>query len=332
MDKIKLPSSPKGIILSFILILILYGAIFLFIVPIIIYDDWSFLQEVVIQKNMEGDDGDSVVRKTPGDLFVSFAASALQDILFFLITGLALLVYTIRRPEDDRLAQKLTYLFPQAKDDPVLKGYLEGAINKLGCMSDKSSFVFNIIDFDEKVNAFKVQVHFESHLRNLHNKDSYSDPKLAMSLMSDLEEVPEGSLYGQLEHVKIHNFNADAITDVSDSSHSYPINMNDKFFRHSCPFTLPPHAIALFDAKHWDWSPAGHSHFLRVSRFTRSVQFKCINSCSHEILLDAKKIQSEEVRDEVTLDCHESHELSLAEVVPGGGVELRIRLKPDSDV
>lgn len=324
--RIKVPSSPSKIILSFIVILLLYGVAALYLFPEWLFDNWSFedlIFDSVNSSNLEGGEGD----KLPGGLFISFAASALQDIIFFFITGIALLIYTTRRPEDDNLSQKLTYLFPQAKDDPLLRKYLEESVNKLGCMSDKSSFVFTIMDYNEDIGSFKVQVHFESHLRNLHNKDSYSDPKLAMTLYSDLDEPPPGGLYGQLEHVKIHNFNDDAITDVSDSDHSYPINMQEKLFTHNCPFTLPPHAIALFDAKHWDWSPSSNPHYLRVSRFTRSMKVRCVNSCGRQIFLETKVIPSDEEGQEQELNNHDSHELSLTEVSPRGGVELKIRVR-----
>lgn len=329
MKKFRLPSSPSGIILSFIAILVVYAALSLFIVPGIIFDDWSFFEEISDSQSEFDAEGSEISKVGPGELFLSFAASALQDILFFFITGIALLVYTIKRPEDDSLSQKLTYLFPQSKDDPVLKSYLEEAVNKLGCMSDKSSFVFTIVEFNKDLKSFKVQVHFESHLRNLHNKDSYSDPKLAMTLVSDLDAPPEGGLFGQLEHVKIHNFDSNAISDASDASHDYPVNMEEKVFKHSCPFTLPPHAIALFDAKHWDWSPEGRSHFLRVSRFTKSVKFRCINSCGHPITLETRKIQSDEEPQETNLDRHGASELSLSEVRPGGGVEVKILVQSD---
>lgn len=324
--KIKMPSSPQGVIIFFISILICYGILSLIVVPFFLFDEWDLvgsLRQVSVVTSQSGDE--KVVKA--GNLFVSFAASALQDILFFLTTGLILLIFSMRKPEDDNLAQKLTYLFPQAKDDLILREYLEKSINKLGCMSDKSSFVFTLLEYNQDIKAFKIQVHFESHLRNLHNKDNFSDPMLSMTLKSDLGEPPPNGLFGQLEHVKVYNFENGNISDIGDASHNYPVNMNDSLFRHSCPFSIPPHSVALFDAKHWDWSPAEKVHNLRVSRFTKSIQFKCINNSGIPVAVELAQIGSEGTTDEKCLADHECTTMILNEITPGDGISVKVRSK-----
>lgn len=317
----RVPSSPAGVIILFIGILCVYGLLSLFIFPYFMFDDWSLIKNI---STLSTDtDGNSSTHA--GNLFISFAASALQDIFFFCFTGLILLIFSMRKPEDDNLAQKLTYLFPQAKDDNVLREYLESSINKLGCMSDKSSFVFTLLDYNNDINAFKIQVHFESHLRNLHNKDNFSDPMLSMTLQSDLEEHPPSGLFGQLEHVKVYNFENGNISDIGDKSHNYPVDMKDKIFRHTCPFSIPPHSVALFDAKHWDWSPAEKVHNLRVARFTRSIQFKCINNSGSSVEIELMQIGSEVDVDKKMLDNHENITMSLNDVAPGGGICIKVK-------
>ena len=322
----KLPSSPKGIVLLFIVLIVSYGMISLWLLPSLIFDEWSFMDQLRSLTQVTNENGEKQSSYKAGDLFVSFAASALQDILFFVLIGFVLFVFSIRKPENDNLAQKLTYLFPVAKEDNVLRDYLEKSVNKLGCMSDQTSFVFTLLDYSKEKKAFKIQVHFESHIRNLHNKDSFSDPMLAMNLSSDIEGEPPNGVYGQLEHVKIYNFNNSSISNISDKAHEYPVIMKEKVFRHSCPFSLPPHAVALFDAKHWEWSPAKRIHNLRLARFTRSVNFKCVNNTEHIVTIELSRIQSDEERNSQKLEKHASCAFSFSEGLPGDGIQAIVNI------
>lgn len=316
----KVLSSPARVIWLFIAILAVYGLGSLLIVPYFMFDDWNIFQ--YISKLTTDESGSS--KASAGDLFISFAASALQDIIFFFFTGLVLLLFSMKKPEDDNLAQKLTYLFPQAKDDAVLREYLEKSVHKLGCISDKSSFKFTLLDYDESLKAFKIQVHFESHLRNLHNKDNFSDPMLSMTLHSDLDQPPPNDLYGQLEHVKVYTFEGNNISDIGDPTHKYPIDMKDKLFKHNCLFSVRPHSVALFDAKHWDWSPSKKTHNLRVSRFTRSIEFTCINNSGTPVDIELTQIGSSETCIPQGLDQHIHTSMSLSDVPPGGGISIKI--------
>ncbi|MEM5528104.1 hypothetical protein WN093_04670 [Gammaproteobacteria bacterium AS21] len=316
------PSSSRGIIALFIILLIAYGMIGLWLIPSMMFEEWSIVEQLFAFKEVVNENG--VIEKVSiaGDLFVSFTASALQDILFFVIIGLVLFVFSMKNPENDSLSQKLTYLFPVAKDDSVLRAYLERSVNKLGCMSDETSFVFTLLEYNQDKKIFKIQVHFESHIRNLHNKDSFSDPMLAMNLSSDLVDEPPNSIYGQLEHVKVYNFSDGSISNINGEAHDYPVNMMEKVFRHSCPFSLPPHAVALFDAKHWEWSPAHKVHNLRLARFTRHVNFICVNSTQHSVSIDLSRINSDEEPQTYSLGKHESQAFKVIEAQPGDGIKI----------
>lgn len=325
-------SSSLKVICLFIGLIISYAVVCFYVFPKLYFDEWDVVHFFSSSETILDSEGIEHEVSKPSSLFVSFAASALQDILFFLVTGIVLLIFSIKRPENDNLAKKLTYLFPDAKNDTVLKDYLEHSVTKLGCIADKSSFVVTLLAYDDMLKAFKVQVHYESHLRNLHNKDYFSDPQLAMKLTSDLTECPPDGLFGQLVHVKVYNFTNNGISDIADQDSEYPVNMTDKSFKHSCPFSLAPHAVALFDAKHWEWSPLGKLHFLRVARFTKTVSFKCVNNTNQKVDVSYSQITSESDAQASTLSSDQVCTWNVAEVIPSDGIKLDIRLaveKPD---
>ncbi|QVK23127.1 hypothetical protein KHX94_18905 [Shewanella dokdonensis] len=165
--KIKIKN--KRIIFSIFLSLVIYSGWVTFWMA---YANlWFFNNEFII-KHFRGNN-------EPSDFSVSYAASSLDSLIFFIVIGLITFLLSIKKPEDETLRTKVSYIFPGYDSDPSLIKFLQDKISALACISPQ---VHRVVTFQELVRfddidkyAIKTYTKSNSLIKNIHNNHQYNN-------------------------------------------------------------------------------------------------------------------------------------------------------------
>lgn len=218
-------------------------------------------------------------RSTPASAFTtSFTASALQDIFFFAVIGLYVWVRSNIRPEEKQLSEKVSYLFPTVNTDQDLKTFFQERINKLGCISESTKIVITVDSYCKDTDTFKVFVVMDITLHNLHHMDAFSDPHAKLEFRSDLEQVPEDSIYGQILKIEVTKVDeSGALIYSHHESGDPPFLIKERHFSFPTQFRIDPYERVRIESSFWLREPCHKDFRYTTSRYTKELSVKILN-------------------------------------------------------
>jgi len=225
-------------------------------------------------------------RSKPSSFLTSWAASTLDNFLFFILIGVALGILSFKNPEKDPVPTKISYLFPKTKKGSALAHSLQYEISALACVNTHQDREINIEEISQCGGYFKILTKSHSVIRNIYNNHKIANVELLFGMeVTDLEGKVEalGEVLGE-----IRDFNILSLEDgtmkkepilkgtVSLGTH----RLNCKL-PHSV--SLEPETEIICQTSGWFWQDKNHPSYYRTTRFTESTKFAFINHTDRDI-------------------------------------------------
>ncbi|HIF9314663.1 TPA: hypothetical protein ACX6Q1_002997 [Photobacterium damselae] len=233
-------------------------------------------------------------KNAPSDFAISFHASAMESILFFVCSGAIAFFLSITRPEYGDFETKLYYLFPRVNSTEKGKEYCRASINKLACISTKTTVQISIDEYSEPFEAFKLSTEHEYHLLNLHNNIQFNDKLKVRHKLDDANPTDFGNhCWGQIRKIRTvaNHRNPDECLNIISTP--IPLTKADQ----ECPFdvSIKPNDNLILDISSWTWNKFKSPLNSRVGRFTEMLEMKITNNSNKDINLIIHNNQNEEV-------------------------------------
>ncbi|MGH1431728.1 MAG: hypothetical protein ACRBB4_11485 [Neptuniibacter sp.] len=273
ISKKKPKSELRKIAVKLIWYLTIYAFIFVLVIPSLLgiwFSDVLWIKEFstsVLPFNPE----------TYSDLGVSFTASAIQDVLFYLTIGLAVLIYSARKPEEERLDQKIKYLFPKVDENPSLKDYFKSSITRIGCINEEVKVTVVYDNYSNSGDLIRESHDQHSRLKNLHNMDYFSNPDAEVGLESSISEDIKLDAYGGINEVKVFCLSeSEFLENIHDGE--LPMLMSNRGVTVRTDFKIPPLGEALLDFRSWMFASVEDEFLYSVSRYTKILEITFVNN------------------------------------------------------
>jgi len=192
---------------------------------------------------------------------ISFIASAIEDLLFFIILGAMVFFLAMRKPEDESLETRVGYLFNGENATTESRDYTKGKINKLACISPESFIDVTVTEYLPEMKAFKVNTSWAFTLANMYSNQEYHDPDVKIELFNDDVDVPENT-YGQVTSIQ-------TVHDGVVSNHIQGAeDMVELEYSKSLDMKLPANGKCAYIATFWQYNLEDGEYFLSVARYT----------------------------------------------------------------
>lgn len=200
------------------------------------------------------------------NLLVSFYASWTEDVIFFSLVGLSLAFMTFRNPTDEDLFQRASILFSGASGAVIQ--YNTEKIKKLACYSPCATRVMRIIEYDDNVKAYKINVTTTYQLRNLFHDTSCAD-NVKVGFDPDVFAVAPPGGIGRLESIKVGGLERlHRVQEISAAGYETEVNLD-----------LDAGETKEFMVEITAWVAVGKEQSLLSQRFVELFEMSIENKC-----------------------------------------------------
>jgi hypothetical protein len=200
-------------------------------------------------------------------LYVSFWASLAEDVLFFLLVSLGLLIYTIRRPESEKFEAKVRFLFPSERAPIAFLAYNTAAIYKLGGFCTSAEKHILVTDYAPEIDAYKCYFTLDFRLQNMFTDQSYEDD---VSIFVDADSFEKLSTCGQVLEVQFVPFQGHPVRFISQ-----PLDLRSgERYERKIRISIPPNSDAEYFFRFWLWCRVGTDHYSQMRRFI--AKYRCV--------------------------------------------------------
>ncbi|WP_406732164.1 hypothetical protein RJD39_11340 [Vibrio scophthalmi] len=309
----KMPSYVKKILLYAFLG---FASYVLFVIAFAIYNNIWFANIGIgwLQKNGE-----------PSDFAISFFASSMESILFFICSGAIAFFLSISRPEHEDFDTKLSYLFPRVNQTEKGKEYCRSSINKLACISTKTTIQVSIDEYSTEYQAFRISTDHVYHLLNLHNNIHFKDSLRVTYALDDAEPTAFGShCWGQVK--KIRTIAGHRKPDECCNFLDHPVSLNEQIMTIPFEVTIKPNDHLILDISSWTWNNFKSPQRSRVGRFTELLDMKITNNIDETIIL----FNDLDGNNSVEITSGDTHSLHSGVAIPSEAISYTIKLKSNS--
>lgn len=207
------------------------------------------------------------------DFDISFMASAIEDLIFFMILGIVVLAVTHRRPEDENLETRIGYLFSGANSSPDARQHALDIVSKHACISPKSEIIFTIESFDSSLSAFKVSTEYKFILANMYKDQPYKDKRVLLEISTDDVSVRDG-VYGQVQAMSTTSQDA---LDCKEHIQA-PVSIESLQFQKAIELEIPPDSMMQYYVRFWHYVRLGGNYEFGVNRYTKKLTIRMINA------------------------------------------------------
>jgi hypothetical protein len=211
----------------------------------------------------------------------SLAVSLWASILFFTVIGLATLLISIKRPENDIIENRVWYLFSSRNATDEARKYVVQRIHKFAAFASKGSIKFTIREFNEQINAYKIDVHDTYFLKNMLPYEDYVDEKSELEVWGDkIDQPPKNELAG-LSMARITK------NDIPEDLINEPVTIsvkNGKYLRDDLCLRIDASGEATYEYKYWVWALAGECIVSSVNRYSENIKVTAQNNIENMIV------------------------------------------------
>ena len=211
----------------------------------------------------------------------SYLASSLDNILFFSSIGIILFWVSKARPENDKLFDKIKYIFPVVEQDKHLSSYLNKKISSLACIVTESERNIDLIGSSSCENYIKLSINSESHLKNIYGKDDFISDEIIFSV--NVDSVPFDDLYGEVSEVYITDTLEEIPKDNEKLQSIRRLVKGDADFSMRLKVTIKPNKGALYKTTAWYWQNISDKFNFHVSRYTEKQVYNVKNSTDQDM-------------------------------------------------
>jgi hypothetical protein len=238
----------------------------------------------------------------PSDFSISYAASALDSLIFFILVGFILAIIALKKPEEEKLNRKIEYIFPDVEPESKLLPYLVESVSALACINTMSERVLTITDISPDNNHIKISLKSHSVIKNIHNNTEYANEKMPWSFTVDAVKDDEAIL-GEIHELSI----VDKIGNSSREKHIIQgiVQFTNEYREHNVtfPMRLSAGQEVIYQANCWVWESAKNPFCFNISRYTQHQKITLLNTTTKELSVTVTNNNSKtNVKDSNTYD------------------------------
>lgn len=208
----------------------------------------------------------------------SFVASLWEDIVFFGLVGAATLLAFASDPRKHDIAAKIWYMFSGEKRTPQALDFNERQVRKLGAFAAFCRVKIHIESYNSELDAFKINVSYESNICNLFENDHFDD-ELKVSFLPD-KLTPADGILGAITTLKIGRYEHGGLK-WEELLGNGAITLSEYKREHweSFPFSIHPNSSIEYLYSFWQWSKLGEPFFVGTLRFCGVLEVFLSSSC-----------------------------------------------------
>jgi len=245
------------------------------IIGVIAYALWCFILFVYIKEWSTGSVFlDEAIQSygTPSKFIISYAPSALDSLIFFILVGGILTAHSMKQPEDEKLSRKIEHIFPEVPTESKLSKHLIDKISELACINQLTERTISITEFSKDDKFLKLSIKSHSIIKNMHHNHAFSQSNMPWSFSVDSCK-PNTDILGEVHEVSVvHN-----ITRGSEEKHLLQgiATLTKDNMSHSLSYALDINAEkeVLYQANAWAWEDINKKWTFNSSRYTEVRKF-----------------------------------------------------------
>ncbi|MFG0453605.1 hypothetical protein [Shewanella sp. YQ_9] len=231
-------------------------------------------------------------RAKPSDFSISYAASSLDNLIFFVLIGVLSILISLKNPKNDGLQQKVSYIFPKSEHDEKLYSHLSDSISSLACITTKVDRQITFLDAcfnaDRTKTAIKIYNKSTSHIKNIFNNHDYiKDSPIYIATADDLStDFCDIEIFGEIHELSIIN-NLDQGSESCQKENLITgleqLKRDQMSFEQKLDMKLAPGQTLQFMTGSWMWQPINEetnmsftaARYIAAQEFTFVNRLKC---------------------------------------------------------
>lgn len=222
--------------------------------------------------------------ETPSSFAVSYAASALDSLVFFLFVGLVLAIIALKKPEEEKLNRKIEYIFPDIEPESHLASYLVDRVSSLACVNKLSERELTITDISDDNRFIKISVKSHSVIKNIHNNTQFANDKMPWFFNVDVD-MPSEKILGEIHELSMLYKIGDSSKEKHIIKGIEQLTSNNRSYNTTFPVELDPGQEIIYQANCWAWESSGKEFNFNISRYTELQRFNILNATNKDIVL-----------------------------------------------
>jgi hypothetical protein len=236
------------------------------------------------------EDLDKLIRPVgiASDFAISYSASSLDSLIFFLLVGFILTIIALKKPEEEKLNRKIEYIFPDVDSESKLLPYLVNSVSALACINTLSERVLTITEVSQDKKHLKISSKAHSSIKNIHNNTDYEEERMPWGFTVDVIK-PDEKILGEVHELSI----IDRIGNSAREKHIIKgiVQFTDKNREHSVtfPMVLTAGQEVIYQSNSWAWETMGNGFDFGISRYTVLQKFSISNATDEEIHISVTK-------------------------------------------
>ena len=234
---------------------------------------------------------------------LSFLASMLQDILFFGLVGITIVVAQFHHNNGEILRKRVQNLFSNPDISYSAISFIEEQVRGSAIYCFDGTTNLEVHEYDQAKGAYRVSFHNRHVLRNMFGDVPY-ESTISANVAPDLIREDINTL-GKVVSIRL-TVSGEKSTELLDE----PKALGKEGFSLPVTLRLPKNGEAVFELKWWSWvDDHGNSGF-SMRRFAESYEVKLENKTSVHVGisrgLDAERIEYLDYGQEVVIGRREN--------------------------
>lgn len=236
---------------------------------------------------------DDIIRPTEGvsDFAVSYAASALDSLIFFILVGFILTIIALKKPEEEKLNRKIEYIFPDVESESDLLPYLVESVSALACINTVAERVLTVTEVSPDNKHLRISLKSHSAIKNIHNNADYANAKMPWGFTVDAQK-PDEAILGEIHELSI----IDKIGNSTKEKHIIQgiVQLTDTYREHNVTFPMQLSAgqEVIYQANCWVWEAVGNPFSFSIGRYTQHQKISVMNTTDQEISVTVERKNS----------------------------------------
>jgi len=245
-------------------------------------------------------------------ILLSFYASWMEDVIFFSVVGLGVLLLTFKQPEHEPFRNRVKILYKT--EDEALIDYYSKEIENLAIYQTYAKRDIYIEQYDQDINSCRLRVKSQYNFKSI--LDVKHDESIPMTIgVDEISSIPRGGI-GCVESIKVDG------SDILQESGVQSIHP-ESGFKTKLRLYFEPNGTINVETNHWIWCLIGVNQYLRVTRFVKLFEASFTNLCPDIVL---RLTSSEDEGNERTLISKQTVDLNPKYSVIPGEIAYEIKL------
>lgn len=202
--------------------------------------------------------------------------SVLGGVLAFAMLGVFTFITSIRRPEEEKLDDRISFLFSaRGNESPKAREYLQDQVTLLGAIVRVATFRFTFLELSQDKKLVKVLMQVDMNIVNLMKHDEYSQ---VVPLRISVSDIHLDMDLGTVHAIKTVSFNEDGtIFSERDWTSGERLQKSKSPFEKMISLAIPPSGHLNYSYSASCWNSIEDVYSCRPNRFAERLVLEVHN-------------------------------------------------------